>query len=171
MKVALMGPLAGIGDSLIAGTLRIIATGIAAGLCMSGSLAGPLLFLLIYNIPTIALRWLGVKYGYSLGANIIGKISDADVMHKLTTALSIVGLMVIGAMVATNVSLTTPIAFDINGTMFSLQETFDSIFPRLLPVCALGALYALNKKGVPVLTQIIGIMVIGVVAGLLGIFG
>ena len=149
----------------------LIATGIAAGLCMSGSLAGPLLFLLIYNIPTIALRWLGVKYGYSLGANIIGKISDADVMHKLTTALSIVGLMVIGAMVATNVSLTTPIAFDINGTMFSLQETFDSIFPRLLPVCALGALYALNKKGVPVLTQIIGIMVIGVVAGLLGIFG
>ncbi|MBQ9620602.1 MAG: PTS system mannose/fructose/sorbose family transporter subunit IID, partial [Atopobiaceae bacterium] len=97
--------------------------------------------------------------------------SDADVMHKLTTALSIVGLMVIGAMVATNVGLTTPIAFDINGTMFSLQETFDSIFPRLLPVCALGALYALNKKGVPVLTQIIGIMVIGVVAGLLGIFG
>ena len=171
MKVALMGPLAGIGDSLIAGTLRIIATGIAAGLCMSGSLAGPLLFLLIYNIPTIALRWIGVKYGYGLGANIIGKISDADVMHKLTTALSIVGLMVIGAMVATNVGLTTPIAFDINGTMFSLQETFDSIFPRLLPVCALGALYALNKKGVPMLTQIIGIMVIGVVAGLLGIFG
>ena len=171
MKVALMGPLAGIGDSLIAGTLRIIATGIAAGLCMSGSLAGPLLFLLIYNIPTIALRGLGVKYGYGLGANIIGKISDADVMHKLTTALSIVGLMVIGAMVATNVGLTTPIAFDINGTMFSLLETFDSIFPRLLPVCALGALYALNKKGVPVLTQIIGIMVIGVVAGLLGIFG
>lgn len=56
MKVALMGSLAGIGDSLIGGTLRVIATGIVAGLCMSGSLLGPILFLLIYNIPTILLR-------------------------------------------------------------------------------------------------------------------
>ena len=65
-KIGIMGPLAGIGDSLIGGTLRVIATGIVAGLCMSGSLLGPILFLLIYNIPTILLRYFGVKFGYGL---------------------------------------------------------------------------------------------------------
>lgn len=171
MKVALMGPLAGIGDSLIGGTLRIIATGIAGGLCMAGSPFGPLLFLLIFNAVNIALRCLGVKYGYGLGENIISKVSDPSTMQKLTCALSIVGLMVIGGMIATNVAVTTPIAFDISGTAFSLQDTLDSIFPKLLPVAAFGILYALNKKGVNVLAQIIAIMVLGVALGAVGILG
>lgn len=171
MKVALMGPLAGIGDSLIGGTLRIIATGIAGGLCMAGSPFGPLLFLLIFNVVNIALRYFGVKYGYGLGENIISKVSDPSTMQKLTCALSIVGLMVIGGMIATNVAITTPIAFDISGTAFSLQDTLDSIFPKLLPVAAFGILYALNKKGVNVLVQIIAIMVLGVVLGAVGILG
>lgn len=171
MKVALMGPLAGIGDSLIGGTLRIIATGIAAGLCAAGSLAGPLLFLAIYNIPTIAMRFYGVKYGYQFGNQLISKIADSDVMHKITTALGIVGLMVIGAMCATNIGVTTPIAFNISGVAFSLQETFDSIFPRLLPLVTIGIFYNLNKKHVNVLAQIIIIMVAGVVLGAVGILG
>ena len=49
-------------------------------------------------------------------------------MKKLTMAMAIVGLMVIGAMVAMTVAVTTPIAFNINDTAFSLQETLDSIF-------------------------------------------
>lgn len=171
MKVALMGPLAGIGDSLIAGTLRIIATGIVGGLCMGGSILGPILFLALYNVITIALRYLGVKYGYNLGESIISQVSDASVMQKLTAALSIVGLMVIGGMIATNVVVTTPLAFDLSGTAFSLQETLDSIFPALLPVGVFAGLFALNKRGVNVLAQIIGIMVIGVVLGIFGILG
>lgn len=156
---------------LIGGTLRIIATGIAGGLCMAGSPFGPLLFLLIFNAVNIALRCLGVKYGYGLGENIISKVSDPSTMQKLTCALSIVGLMVIGGMIATNVAITTPIAFDISGTAFSLQDTLDSIFPKLLPVAAFGILYALNKKGVNVLAQIIAIMVLGIALGAVGILG
>lgn len=169
MKVALMGPLAGIGDSLIGGTLRVIATGIVAGLCMSGSLLGPILFLLIYNIPTILLRYFGVKFGYGLGNTLISKLSEGDLMKKLTMA--IVGLMVIGAMVAMTVAVTTPIAFNINDTAFSLQETLDSIFPCLLPMAVTLGLYKLNKKHVSVLVQVIGIMVLGIVLGAIGILG
>lgn len=171
MKVALMGPLAGIGDSLIGGTLRIIATGIAAGLCAAGSLAGPILFLAIYNIPTIALRYFGVKYGYKFGNTIISKAADSDTMRKITTALGIVGLMVIGAMCATNISVSTPIAFNISGSAFSLQDTLDSIFPRLLPLVTIGIFYGLNKKHVNVLAQIIIIMITGIVLGALKILG
>ena len=157
MKVALMGPLAGIG--------------VVAGLCMSGSLLGPILFLLIYNIPTILLRYFGVKFGYGLGNTLISKLSEGDLMKKLTMAMAIVGLMVIGAMVAMTVAVTTPIAFNINDTAFSLQETLDSIFPCLLPMAVTLGLYKLNKKHVSVLVQVIGIMVLGIVLGAIGILG
>ena len=171
MKVALMGPLAGIGDSLIAGTLRIIATGVAAGLCMSGSILGPILFLLIYNIPNITLRYFAVKKGYEFGNSVISKIVGTDALSKITTALGIVGLMVIGAMCATNIGVTTPIAFDISGTAFSLQETLDSIFPKLLSLACVGIFYKLNQKHVSVIGQIVVIMIAGIVLGALGILG
>lgn len=149
----------------------MIATGIVAGLCMSGSLLGPILFLLIYNIPTILLRYFGVKFGYGLGNTLISKLSEGDLMKKLTMAMAIVGLMVIGAMVAMTVAVTTPIAFNINDTAFSLQETLDSIFPCLLPMAVTLGLYKLNKKHVSVLVQVIGIMVLGIVLGAIGILG
>lgn len=171
MKVSLMGPLAGIGDSLIGGTLRVIATGIAAGLCMSGSLLGPILFLLLYNIPTITLRFFGVKFGYGLGNSLISKLAKGDLMSKLTMSMAIVGLMVVGAMVATTVSVTTPVAFNISDTAFSLQDTLDSIFPCLLPLGVTLGLYGLNKKHVSVLLQVVGIMILSVVLGALGILG
>ena len=55
VKVALMGPLAGIGDSMFWGTLRVIATGIGTSLAMQGSILGPLLFWLIFNVPAFAI--------------------------------------------------------------------------------------------------------------------
>ena len=39
-----MGPLAGIGDSFMWGTLRIIATGIGTSLAMNGNILGPIFF-------------------------------------------------------------------------------------------------------------------------------
>ena len=117
------------------------------------------------------MRYYGVKYGYQFGNQLISKIADSDVMHKITTALGIVGLMVIGAMCATNIGVTTPIAFNNSGVAFSLQEKFDSILPRLLPLVTIGIFYNLNKKHVNVLAQIIIIMVAGVVLGDVGILG
>ena len=51
VRASLMGPIAGIGDSLLWGTLRIIAAGIAISFSQNGSILGPLLFLLIINVP------------------------------------------------------------------------------------------------------------------------
>ena len=55
VKVALMGPLAGIGDSMFWGTLRVIATGIGTSLAMQGSI-------LVYCIVDI---WLNIYSYYS----------------------------------------------------------------------------------------------------------
>ncbi|GAQ24899.1 PTS system mannose/fructose/sorbose family transporter subunit IID [Tepidanaerobacter syntrophicus] len=171
MKVALMGPLAAIGDSLLAGTLRIIATGIAAGFCTVGNILGPILFLLIYNIPTISLRYIGVTQGYKLGTTFMTRISESDIMEKVTFATSVVGLMVIGAMVASLVNVTTPIAFGIGENKIALQETLDSIFPKLLPLVTTGIIYQFIKKKAKVINVLIGIIVAGIVLSMLGIIG
>lgn len=171
MKASLMAPLSGIGDSLIASTLRMIATGIVTGLCLSGSLLGPILFLLLYNVPTILIRWFGLKYGYSLGSGMIAKLNSSDIMRKVTSSLAIVGLMVVGGMVASTVSVTTPLALNFGDTAFKLQETLDGIFPALLPLCAFGIMCLCNKKQVKIIWQIVGILVFGIVLGALGILG
>ena len=66
VKVSLMGPLAGIGDSFIWGTLRIIATGVGLSLATQGNILGPILFLLVFNIPAQGLRWYLMRTGYNL---------------------------------------------------------------------------------------------------------
>ncbi|AYW46083.1 PTS system mannose/fructose/sorbose family transporter subunit IID [Tetragenococcus koreensis] len=169
MKVALMGPLAGVGDSLIFGTLRLIATGIAASFCKNGNPLGPILFLLIYNIPTFSIRFLGVKYGYELGNDLVTKISNSGIMNKLMLSMGIVGLMVIGSMIASTVTMATPITLGVGESAVKLQDSLDEIMPSLLPLLTTFLLYYLNKKQVNILFQIIGIMVIGILLGAIGI--
>lgn len=171
IKVALMGPLAGIGDSLIAGTLRIVAMGIVSGLCAAGNILGPLLFLLIYNIPNIILRYFGVTKGYKMGERLMTQISNSNVMDKVTYATAVVGLMVIGAMVANLVVVTTPISIGIGEGKFILQDTLDSIFPNLLPLLTTGFIYWLLQKKVKVLPLLIGILIMGTILSSLGILG
>ena len=67
VKTALMGPLAGIGDSFFWGTFRIIGAGIGTSLAAKGSILGAILFLLIYNIPHLLVRYYGLKMGYKSG--------------------------------------------------------------------------------------------------------
>ena len=71
VKAALMGPLAGIGDSFFWGTFRIIGAGIGASLAAQGSILGAILFLLIYNIPHFLVRYQGLRIGYKSGVNFL----------------------------------------------------------------------------------------------------
>ena len=94
VKAALMSPLAGIGDSLFWGTLRVIATGLGVSLAMQGSILGPLLFLIVFNVPHYLIRWFCLKWGYGFGTSFLSKIEESGLMPKLTMGAAILGLMV-----------------------------------------------------------------------------
>jgi fructoselysine and glucoselysine-specific PTS system IID component len=64
IKTSLMGPLAGIGDSIFWGSLKVIAAGMGIYFAQQGSLLGPILALLVYNLPHLLCRWYGLKLGY-----------------------------------------------------------------------------------------------------------
>lgn len=150
IKVALMGPFAGVGDSFFYGVLRIIATGIAIGLASQGNPLGPLLFLLIYNIPSYLLRYYGGVMSYRLGSKYIAEATQSGLLSCITKASSIMGLMMVGAMSASMVKFTTTFKTTIAGQPFVLQEILDKICVGLIPLLlVLGCLKLLNKKVSP----------------------
>ncbi len=115
IKVALMGPFAGIGDSIYSGALRIIATGIALGFCQAGSWLGPILYALVFNIPNVLIRYLGAEYGLKLGNTYIAKALQSGAIKAFTKGFSVLGLIMTGAMTAQYVSFKTTFVADLGG--------------------------------------------------------
>lgn len=171
VKTALMGPLSAIGDSVFQGTLRIIATSIGATLAMQGNILGAILFLLIFNIPCFLARWYLTKIGYTTGTTFIKNLEKSGALQLLTYGAGIVGLMVIGAMVATTISLHTPITIGSGESPYALQSLFDDIMPCLIPLGVFGITYKAIGKTKNSLVIIIAMFVISILGALLGIFG
>lgn len=170
VKTALMGPLAGIGDSIYWGALKILATGIGTSLALQGNILGPIMFLLIYNVPHFVIRYILTFIGYDFGINFLDKVEKSGLMKVVTFAVSIVGLMVAGAMVGEMVYVDVPIVFGQGDEMKTLVELLDSIIPGLLPLGIFGFTYYLLKKRLKptmVLLILFAISIIGAYFGIL----
>lgn len=172
VKVSLMGPLAGIGDSFIWGTLRIIATGVGVSLAAQGNILGPLLFLLLFNIPAQGLRFYLMHAGYKLGSGFLAKVQESGLMDILTYGASVLGLMVIGGMTAENVAITVPLVIGSGETATTLGDICNTIMPGLLPLAFTLLMYWLvSKKNVKTTTLLVALVVIVLVGSFFGILG
>ena len=170
IKTSLMGPLAGIGDSFFWGTLRLIATGVGTSLALQGNILGPILFLLIFNIPHILFRYLATSWGYKLGTGFLKKIQENGMMESLTLGASIIGLMVVGGMTATMIDINLPMKIGSGENAVTVQSIFDDIVPKILCLGVFGAVFYLLKKEVKPLTILLGLAVVGILGSLVGIF-
>lgn len=172
VKVSLMGPLAGIGDSFIWGTLRIIATGVGVSLAAQGNILGPLLFLLLFNIPAQGLRFYLMHAGYKLGSGFLAKVQENGLMDILTYGASILGLMVIGGMTAENVAITVPLVIGSGDAATTLGDICNTIMPGLLPLAFTLLMYWLvSKKNVKTTTLLVALVVVGLAGSFFGILG
>lgn len=171
VKTALMGPLSAIGDSFFWGTLRLLATGVGTSLALKGNILGPILFLLLFNIPAFATRYLLTNAGYSTGTSFLHKLEKNGALDDLTYGASILGLIVIGAMVASMITVSTPLAIGSGDSAYKIQEMFDSIMPQLLPLISFGVVYKVLDKQKNSLVIILGIFVISVICAFFGILG
>lgn len=160
VKTSLMGPLAGIGDSLIPGTLRIIAAGIAISFAANGSILGPLLYLLIFNIPAFTIRYFCLKWGYNFGSNFIEKISKSGIMNKISYYAGIIGLMVIGGMICQQIWLDISLQVGSGDFAEPLTNYLDQIMPCLVQLGLFGGMYWLLGKKVKTTTILIALIVV-----------
>ena len=169
VKAALMGPLSGIGDSLLLGTLRVLAVGIGTSLAVQGNILGPILFLMIFNVPAFILRYVCAMKGYELGATYLEKIQKSGLMQKFMLAAGILGVMVIGGMTNELVVISTPLAMGSGDTATKIQTILDGIMPGLLSLGVMGIYYYLLNKKVNVIILIVATAIIGIICAQFGI--
>lgn len=176
VKVGLMGPLAGVGDPIFWGTARPVLAALGASLAMNGSILGPLVFFLGINILRVLTRWYGIKVGYERGTELVTEVGGGQ-LKKITQMTAIMGLFVMGALVAKWTTISFPgivsevTADDGTVTQTSVQEILDS----LLPGCAaLGLTFLcmwLLRKKVNALWIIIGMFAVGILGAWTGWLG
>lgn len=169
IRVAAMGPLGGIGDAIFWFTLLPIASGIGANLSLSGSFLGPIVFFVLFNIVHFGLRFWLMYWSYDVGASAIGQITKHA--KQFTNAATILGVLIIGALIASYVNVNIVTEIPIGETVVSIQGVLDSIMPKLLPLGLTFGLYGLIKKrGITPLVSILILIVIGLVGAFLGLF-
>lgn len=169
VKVSLMGPFAGIGDSIFWGSWRIVATGIGLSFALQGSILGPILTLLVFNIPAHFVRYYGPMIGYGMGSKFMTTASESGLMEFLTKAASIVGLMTVGAMTSSMVNLKTTYVFMMNGAEMSLQSMIDQILPCALPLGLTFLCFRLLNKGMKANTLIFLLIIVAIIGRFFGI--
>ncbi|WP_027726502.1 PTS mannose transporter subunit IID [Tuberibacillus calidus] len=168
IKVGLMGPLAGVGDPIFWGTVRPVFAALGASIASTGSILGPLLFFLLFNIVRLGVRWWGVFYGYSKGSNIVSDMGG-NLLQKLTEGASILGLFVMGALVNKWTKVNIPVVISSvknpdtgKVTTTTVQSVLDQLMPGLVPLLLTFLCMWLLRKRVNPLLIIIGFFVVGI---------
>ena len=174
MKVALMGPLAGLGDPIFWGTLRPMLGAVAAGISMNGNIIGPILFFVVFNTIRLLVRYYGLMLPYQQGVHVISSIKD--IMPKFMKAITVLAYTIMGGLVARWTVIKVPMvmySYESEGKQVAVtvQSQLDSIMPNMLPLAlTFGVLWMINKKVSPI-AIILGLMVLGIVGYWLGFLG
>jgi len=176
-KVGRMGPLAGVGDPIYWGTARIILAALGASLALeNGNILGPILFFVGINLIRVITRWYSMQYGYQKGTEIVQDMEGGQ-LQKLTTGASILGLFVMGGLVARWASLKIPLEIARyknqagEEVVTTVQSVLDDLLPNLVPLLLTFLCMYLLKKKVSAIAIILVMFVVGVGGRYAGIFG
>lgn len=146
-KNSLMGPLAGIGDSLLIGTINPILLSIGIGMSSQGSSIGVIFFIISWLAVTLSIKYFFFMKGYDLGLDAVKMLADQRLKYIVTTALTIIGLIVIGGVAATTVKASVALFFTSGEMTISIQEILDKIMPSILPlIVTLISYFLVSKK-------------------------
>lgn len=169
LKVALFGPLAGIGDAIFWFTFLPIVAGICASMAIEGNIMGPIVFFLFYAVVFV-LRIVWTHLGYNLGSSAIGFIKEAS--KTIGKAATVLGCTVIGGLIASYVTISVQSSIYVNeaSTVYVQQDFFDKIFPNILSVAYVGVMYYfLTKKKVSPVVLIVVTFVLAIALSFLGV--
>lgn len=171
LRAGLMGPVAGIGDSLVVGTLIPVILGIAIGLSTGGSPIGAIFYIIVWNV----LAYLGMRFayfkGYELGDKAVEFLVGAQ-GQAIRKAVSIVGGMVVGGVAATWVSVKTSFQLgSAKNPYLVLQDKLDEVYPGLLTaIFIVFCWWLMAKKNISPLKVMLLLVVIAFVGVITGFF-
>ncbi len=172
IKTSLMGPLAGIGDTIWQGVLIPILLALCIDITLSGggNIWGAIAYALMMFIITYAFSYANFMFGYHAGSDAIMEFLEKGIINKLLKGASIMGCMVMGGLVVNYVKVKCGLTITTSGAEFSLQESlFDAILPNILPLGLTMGVYGLMQKKWTSVKIIMLMVAIGVVGGLFNI--
>lgn len=172
LRAGLMGPVAGIGDSLVVGTVIPILLGIALGMSTGGSPIGAIFYIIVWNL----LAYFGMKFlyykGYSLGGKAVDFLIGAQ-GDSLRESVTTLGGIVIGAVAATWVSVKTSLQLvnEAGEAYLTLQDKLNEVFPGLLTaIFIVVCWYLMAKKKMSPIKVMLLLVVVAFVGVLVGFF-
>ncbi|WP_367271662.1 PTS system mannose/fructose/sorbose family transporter subunit IID [uncultured Eubacterium sp.] len=159
LKTSLMGPFAGVGDTLVWVLWPTIIGSISGYMAQQGNPLGAIVWL-ICNIIFWFVKCKFFKVGYTSGTKLITNLGSK--LSAFTEAASIMGLSVVGALIASSINITTALDFKVGEVALNLQtDVLDKIMPALLPVILTAVVYKLLGSKKWTATKLI-LLVIGI---------
>jgi len=173
LRAGLMGPIAGIGDSLVVGTVIPILLGVALGMSTGGSPLGAIFYIVVWNL----FAYFGMKFLYFKGYELGGKAVDFLIGAQgeaIRESITMLGGIVIGAVAATWVSVQTSFTMTAAGAtepFLELQKTLDSVYPGFLTATfVILCWFLLAKKKLSPIKVMLLLIVIAFIGVLVGFF-
>ena len=170
LKTGLMGPIAAIGDTIIWAAYMPILIALFLPLANSGNPLGGIIPLIIYPLTTYWLMYYLTIKGYEVGKESVLKILHNGSMNAVIFCANVIGLMTMGALSASYVTISSPLTLNLSGSSFVIQDFLDMVLPGILPLSAVFIIYwYMTKKGHNFNRILIVIVLISIVTSLTGI--
>ncbi len=172
LKMALMGPLSGIGDSLSQFIIAPLFSTIGATMAMAGNPLGPIFFLVGMNATLIAIKGILGYLGYKFGVTLIEQMDS--LMANVTDFATKIGVAVIAGLSVSMVKIYTPLSYtsvvgDETQTYF-IQDMLDAIIPFMLPLIFVSIMfYLIKNKGLTTTKLVIITVIVGIILANLGL--
>ena len=170
IKVSIMGPASGIGDSLFWVTLRVMCASIAIPFALKGSILGAFIFIGTFDLIHYFCKYYLTFISYKAGSSFIAKAFKDGSLPAITRAATIMGLVMVGCMISSTVDVPLTLAFSAGDTEVSIANIFNDIIPGLLGLLlSLGVFKMLRKKVNPNLIIVL-LFAVSLIGAAIGIF-
>ena len=167
MKVGLMGSFAAIGDSIFASLIPTIFGALAASMAHEGNPIGVIIWVAACLLICV-FRWKQLHFAYDKGVSLVTDMRDR--LNALTDSATVMGVFMVGALVATMVNIKFAWTPQIGKVSMNIQNNLDMIIPKLLPAAVVGFVYwLLGKKGMTSTRAILIVLVLCIILGGTGI--
>jgi PTS system mannose-specific IID component len=179
VKTGLMGPIAGIGDTITQGTITplFLALGISiAGVptvvngqapdlaSATGNPLGPIVFLVLETVTILSIAYVFWMQGYARGRGLIVDILRGGQLGQVITGASVLGNIVLGALGATFVSLWLAPTVTVSSAYLNLQrDLIDKVLPGMLPLALIMGTWWLLRRRVSPVTLLVVYLVVAIV--------
>ena len=172
IKAGLMGPFAGIGDTINWSTMKPLLIMLVLPLAESGSFLAPIIYAVLLAGITIAENYFFVHIGYRMGTEAAVTILEGGMINKFISCASVLGMFMMGGLSASMVNVYTTVQIPTSGTPMSVQaDILDAVAPGLMTLATVLLVYKYLRNGHSMMKATFWLLGIGLVLGAIGILG